>query len=75
MKAILSSMMINIPNIKELDHNPVFRSRGHEATLELFLLLLQRQGEFRQADKKLRRLGNGKLGIWHDMMTTRVTAW
>ena len=56
-------MMINIPNIKELDHNPVFRSRGHEATLELFLLLLQRQGEFRQADKKLRRLGNGKLGI------------
>jgi len=62
MKTILSSMMINIPNIKELDpfiffHNPVFRSRGHEATLELFLLLLQRQGEFRQVDKKLRRLG------------------
>lgn len=29
---------------------------GHEATLELFLLLLQRQGEFRQVDKKLRCL-------------------
>lgn len=29
---------------------------GHEATLELFHLLLQRQGEFRQVDKKLRCL-------------------